>query len=287
MKYIDFGFVILNYNTFSETIDCINSIKKSIINDIHYKIVVIDNCSPDESGRKLQNYFSNDDIVLVLKLDENMGFAKGNNQGINYLRQKYGCNFICCLNSDTLMIDKNFIKKIFKEYNKTNAAVIGPKIIMKDNKPLRFHHRLAKKEVYEKILLDLKKEYESTSNIKNKSVTKNAQQSIIDKLLNIIRYLLIYKKTFNVILQGSCLIFTPIFFTKKKGLCEETFLYREEDILLIELTKLNLKTEYFPKISIKHLEDASINTIVKNDLEKRKFNLKNQIDSLEIMLRKM
>ena len=48
-----FGFVILNYRTMDETMDCVKSIDEHI-REAH-EIVIVDNASPDGSGEKLRH----------------------------------------------------------------------------------------------------------------------------------------------------------------------------------------------------------------------------------------
>ena len=60
-----FSFVILHYNTFTDTIECIDSIKK-YISARSRDIIVVDNCSPDSSGSLLKLKYAEDDEVQVL-----------------------------------------------------------------------------------------------------------------------------------------------------------------------------------------------------------------------------
>lgn len=280
-----FGFVILHYNTINETLDCIESIKKIIKTD-HLCIVVVDNCSPNGTGNELKVLFENDDLVDVILLPSNLGFANGNNVGIEFALNEQNCSFVCCINNDTLMIDEHFVDKIIKEYYKNGAAVIGPKIVSKHNKTVMFHHKLGDKEIYidalEKFKIKLNS-LQDDSNIMNTF----SKTDFIHKIYYFFKLILFNKRKFNYILQGSCLVFTPVFFTKLKGFCNETFLYREEDILLIDLINNGLYNEYFPKAKIKHLEDVATDSIFCISLEKERFKLQHQINSLEIMIKKM
>ena len=148
----DLVFVILHYNVYKETINCINSIK-SKIDTSKFHIVVVDNFSPNNSGKLLENKYKNDDKVSVILNKSNIGFAKGNNVGIDYARQILNPKFICCLNNDTLLEQDDFFININKEYDKSNAAIIGPKIVLKDNSIQKFNTKLKTIEEY-KLELD-------------------------------------------------------------------------------------------------------------------------------------
>lgn len=93
--------------------------------------------------------------------------------------------------------------------------------------------------------------------------------------------------TKNNILHGCCLIFTPAFFTKLKGFNPKTFMFREEELLYIELQKNSLINVYTPEICIKHLEDAATNSVYKTASEKNEFLRMNQIKSLNILIEKL
>lgn len=89
--------IIINYNTFDITCNCIESIQQ-YTNGVPYEIVVVDNASPDDNPDLFLERFPN--IVLV-KSKENGGFARGNNIGIDHSKG----DIILLLNSDTLLTE--------------------------------------------------------------------------------------------------------------------------------------------------------------------------------------
>lgn len=78
--------------------------------------------------------------------------------------------------------------------------------------------------------------------------------------------------------------FNPPFFEKLNGFHPDTFLYREEELLYFMVKDAKLTTLYCPELQIRHLEDASTNSIAANDDERKKLYIKNQIDSLKILI---
>lgn len=153
-KNVDISFVILHYNTIKETVDCVESIEK-LIDTENYCIVIVDNCSPNNTGVELVNKYKNSDKIDVLLSKENVGFARGNNLGIDYARNELNSKYVCCTNNDTLMIQKNFYHSIEKEYKFSNAAVIGPRVYLKDNSIQQQCGELKDITVYKKSLYDL------------------------------------------------------------------------------------------------------------------------------------
>lgn len=100
---MDVSVIIVNYNTFQLTQNCIDSIFQKT-NGIEFEIILVDNASQDKSIE----VFSTDKRVHYYYLQENIGFGKANNYGIRKAKGKY----IFCLNSDTLLCN-NAIKYFF------------------------------------------------------------------------------------------------------------------------------------------------------------------------------
>ena len=69
--------IVLNYNDFDNTFHYINRIRNYAKLDY---ILIVDNCSTDESFERLQKL--KDDKVNVIRTDRNEGYASGNNFGV-------------------------------------------------------------------------------------------------------------------------------------------------------------------------------------------------------------
>src|SRR5699024_2321272 len=112
--------------------------KKSIssINDkagiTNYKIIVVDNGSKNSTYENLRRIYNNNSTVEVITTHENLGFAKGNNFGIEYAQKKYNPFFLIVMNNDVYLLSDNFNEKIESIYNQTEFSMLGPKIILRD-----------------------------------------------------------------------------------------------------------------------------------------------------------
>ena len=124
-----FSFIILHYKNLKDTIECIESIKK-IKTDDEVSIVVVDNNSLSNDEEKQLKKYTND----IIKLKENMGFAKGNNAGCSYATKKYNPDFLCVINNDTVINQKDFLKVIVNCYEKTKINIMCHKIIKNKGK---------------------------------------------------------------------------------------------------------------------------------------------------------
>jgi len=94
---VEVSIVIINYNTFALTCDCIKSIVK-MTSGLKYEIIVVDNNSTELPASEFKREFQ--DIILI-ESPINVGFAKGNNLGITHSSGKY----ILLLNSDTVLLN--------------------------------------------------------------------------------------------------------------------------------------------------------------------------------------
>ncbi len=97
MIYPEVSVIIINYNTYNLTCQCIQSIYKHEEQN-NYEIILVDNASVECDPDKFKHQFP--DINLI-KSDKNLGFAGGNNLGINKAKGEY----ILLLNSDTELIN--------------------------------------------------------------------------------------------------------------------------------------------------------------------------------------
>lgn len=90
------GIVIINWNSFGHTDQCLLSLKK--VTYPNFKVFIVDNGSTDVSGKQLEDKYG--DFAHFIFHHENAGFAGGNNIGIaEVIRQGY--DYLMLLNNDT------------------------------------------------------------------------------------------------------------------------------------------------------------------------------------------
>ncbi len=97
--------VIPNYNGIKFLADCLDSLKRQSVTD--FDVIVVDDCSTDESLKELECNFS---YVKSVKRKENGGFAAAVNDGIRYAKG-LGAEYIILLNNDTV-VDAYFVEKL-------------------------------------------------------------------------------------------------------------------------------------------------------------------------------
>ena len=110
--------ILVNWNSFDFTNDCIQSLKQASSAD--FSIIVVDNGSQDESGKRLQA--EHPDIIVLFSPD-NKGFTGGNNIGFRYAIE-HGFTYAMLLNNDTF-VEPDFLEPLVAhlEANPETGAV--------------------------------------------------------------------------------------------------------------------------------------------------------------------
>ncbi len=111
--------ILLNYNNWKDTIECINSLKNSGVKDSN--ILVMENSSKDESLIKLK---TETPLVKIIELNENLGFTGGNNLGIKYASEN-NYDYAIVLNNDTIIESEDSITILIDEMDKHPDVTLG------------------------------------------------------------------------------------------------------------------------------------------------------------------
>lgn len=284
MENKKFAFVILHYYTVEDTIKCVNSIKK-LENYENIEIVIVDNASPNGSGKEIKEKYEKDEKIHVILAEENLGFARGNNLGFKYAKNKLNADFIVMCNNDVYMLQNDLCKKIIEEYNESNFAILGPRILLNNNKVCDYNdefpniEKFKKQRAINKIYyffnkIHLRYLYAIFYRIIKYSSKIFVKEKIVDTTI----------RKENVLIHGSCIIFSKVYIDKFDGIDDRTFLYYEEQLLYLRLMKNNMKSVYNPYIMIFHNEGVATSKSAKNKRKKVDFQLKHEIDSLNILI---
>ena len=106
------GIVFLNYNDGERTLRLVDSIKNY---ESIRKIVIVDNCSTDNSCELLRHAVQ--EKVDVVGTEQNKGYSYGNNVGINKLLETNDVSIVGIANTD-IEFKEDFILKIKKDFDK-------------------------------------------------------------------------------------------------------------------------------------------------------------------------
>lgn len=268
------GIVILNYLNWEDTLECINSLRSQ--SDQDFEAVIVENGSPNESVSRIRDYIKNDKNIHLYVVENNLGYANGNNMGILYLKNRYSINRILLTNNDVIFDDEDYIKKLENIKYSNTIGAIGTKIIGSDGLnqnpayfPISFSSSIKSLLInllaFSKVITFIKKRFLS-------SWTKRANDFSSPKTDE--------QKYF---LHGSVIFLTENYLDRFMGLYGGTFLYYEEVILGIIFEKAGLDMLYVPDFSIYHKEDqSSLESFANDDLIRRKFLLKSIFSSFKV-----
>ena len=116
----DISVITVNYNGFHDTCEFIDS-WVSIVTSVSYEIIVIDNGSTTNEAIPLQEKYP---FIHTIRSEKNLGFAGGNNLGINIAQGKY----LFLLNNDILIINDTIPLLINRLSSSNQIAGVSPLI---------------------------------------------------------------------------------------------------------------------------------------------------------------
>ena len=259
------NFVITNYNNSKFTEDAIKS-TKDFDNGL-VKIVVVDNDSDKEDVEALIKIEQNYKNVKVIYSKENVGYFRGLNIGINYLRDQYpNEEAYWVIGNNDVIFPKDFydsiLKKeeLFEKYPVVSPNIVtadgfhqNPHVINEISKVREFIYDIYHTNyIFAKAIIKLAKWTSSFTDRKDEEQHEIAQE--------------IYQG------YGAIYILSPLFFELFKELWSPTFLMYEEYFLSKQLSDKGYKVYYEPSIKLTHLMHATTDKLpgkVKWEFSKR------------------
>ncbi|WP_439425543.1 glycosyltransferase [Oenococcus alcoholitolerans] len=268
---IKLGIVTINYLNWKDTIEMVNSLKEQTFQA--FRLVIIDNHSDNLSFEKLSESFSNDPQIFLLHTRSNLGFAKANNLGIKFLKEKFSIDKVFIINNDLIFRDPDYLANLMKITYGSDVGAIGTNILAGDD--------FQQNPVYENtsLLYLLEQNWDFLfcpifhwrHNLFRKisQWTGRPRPEKGD-----------FKKQKIFILHGSAILLTENYLKRSVGFYPKTFLYFEENILKIIFDKLGLKMLYLPIDGIYHKEDRSSKLAKQDDSFKIKLLTKNSLKAI-------
>lgn len=206
--------IIVNWKTTEFLNRCINSIYINT-KKINFEIIVIDN----ESNNDTDDILKYHPEIILIKNPENLGYAKGCNQGIKEAKGM----FVLLLNPDTIIHDSAFDNLIKFAEKQENVAIIGSIVLNKDGVVQMSCKKFPK-------LLGLKKSYK----LDNISTTLEVDWVV-----------------------GACLLVRKDILEEENGLDENFLLYSEDLDLCYRIREKGWKIFYYPGSTITHIGNKS------------------------------
>jgi GT2 family glycosyltransferase len=156
--------VILNWNGWRDTIECLESVLRLDYPD--YKVIVCDNASSDDSLERIRSWArgetpaesrnpvlaslvtppvpkpqplleispgatvqNNDARLVLIQTGANLGFAGGNNVGLRYALQQGDCDFVWLLNNDTVVHADALAQLVNRMQQRPDAGICGSTLL--------------------------------------------------------------------------------------------------------------------------------------------------------------
>lgn len=282
-------FIILHYMAKDETILCVDSIRNNVKGE--KKIIIVDNDSPNKTFNDLKQKYQEIDEVDVIKTENNLGFAKGNNYGYKYAIDNYKPEFIVVMNNDMEITQDSFIDLIKDSYTEYSYYIMGPDIYstkknyhqnpqvrkLKNRKELEKTYLKLKIKNTFKFIIPIKWKLKEIIKNKDKSNEKYKDRKFVENVV------------INPMLHGSCYIFSPLFIQKHYDKCffDGTFMYLEAEILYYLALKNDEKMIYYPNLHVNHHEDVATDITFKKQYKKSIFSVKCLMQSTKAFLELM
>jgi len=118
--------ILINYNTFGLTSACLRSIYAQT-KDVGFEVVLVDNASTERDPADFLIEFPE---VKLIRSDKNLGFAGGNNLGLQHARGEY----LLLLNSDTELTEDSISLAYLEFQKQPNIGFLGCRMTYPDGR---------------------------------------------------------------------------------------------------------------------------------------------------------
>lgn len=222
---IQLSIIIVNYNVQYFLEQCLISVQAACKN-ISYEIIVVDNNSSDNSCIRTKELFFE---IKLIKNNENIGFAKANNIGVEQAKGKY----ILILNPDTVLPENCLDEVIAFADKKKNIGAIGTRFIDGTGNFLpECKRNMPTIEIASRKLMGDSKRYYA-SNIGEEEISKVE------------------------VLTGAFMLIKREVYIKVGGFDEDYFMFGEDIDLSYKLLNQGFQNYYYGKTTIIHYKGES------------------------------
>lgn len=254
----DLATIVVNYKTEERTIEFVkDELSKYSLRQV---VVIVNNGATEQRTELLANALGavvvhdvyNPDIkasnIYVIHNEENSGFAKGNNKGVEFVKHHFNVEYLLFSNNDIRLKDADVIERLVQKLNTLpEVGIIGPKVVGLDG-----HCQSPNDYVpFWKEMVGVPWErFIPFMHLKH----INQDEAVEGYYFRV---------------MGSFFIMRFVDFINCGMMDPQTFLYYEEAILSERLLLINKRVYYYPEVYVLHDHGFSINraskSIVKRD----------------------
>ena len=250
--------IIVNYNTFDVTCNCIESVIR-YTKECDYEIILVDNASTKGNA---DGFLARFPSIQLIKSPVNGGFAKGNNLGIAHATG----DIILLLNSDTYL-QEDSISKAAKQYSLLDGvSALTVRLIYPDGK---LQHTARKFRSITNEILDLFRPILKLLPYKKRS------QLMLNQYFNG------DYDTWCDWVSGAFMMFDKNLLDPLPGkiLDERFFMYGEDHLWCYQFSQFQLRCYYYSQTTVVHIHGASTDPAKQLRLQKMFINLEEEIVS--------
>ena len=208
--------ILVNYNGGQVTRECVDSLKR--MRNQEYQVMIVDNCSTDDSPMELNRAYAEDPQVSVIATEDNRGFAGGNNFGIRTALER-GSEWILLLNNDTEAAE-DFLDRMTADIDR--ESIYAPRINYFSDK---------KTPWYAAGIIDF-----GTGIVKNGDPEKGGEVSFA---------------------SGCCMLFSADVFRRIGEFDEDYFMYYEDVDYCLRARAAGIRIVYKPEAVVYHKVGAT------------------------------
>lgn len=234
--------IVLNWKQPKLTLETITSILKIKHDSFNYEIILVDNGSPDDSLKIFNQEYKNNKSIKILNTKANLGYAGGNNFGIDYALEN-NFDFLMLLNNDVL-VDPNFIEELLKEA--TNYDIIGPKIYFAPG--FEFHKDRYQKKDLGKVIWSMGGQMDWNNIYGSNIGIDEVDRGQFGKIISNVDFI-----------SGCCLMASRQVFEKIGKLDDTYFMYLEDVDFCHRAKMAGFKMACIPNSIIWHVNSGSTN----------------------------
>ncbi|MBN2828361.1 MAG: glycosyltransferase [Tissierellales bacterium] len=236
------GIVLINYKNEEEIIHYIkNELVK--ISEPHITVIVDNSCN-EQSIQKLESALAlyeissgvnKDERLFLIDAKENLGYAKANNLGAQFLKEHFDCKYILFSNSDIHFEKKDVLSPLIESLDLNDRiSAINPMII---DENLKYQSPMIEMSIW-KLYVFRFLFYPFARKIS--PIVKNAPEGEYGRLM------------------GCFLLVRASDFFKVDMFDNNTFLYGEELILSEKLRQIGKASYYLPVCRVYHQQSSTI-----------------------------
>lgn len=240
IKNYKYMFVILNYNSFQDTLKAVTSIFHYCSDN--FLVCVADNNSSDRIELDELKKLNHDNLHLVY-LDHNYGYAKGNNQAVKYMANRFSFEYVIIMNPDVTISEESKIEDMIAFIEESGSDnIIGCQPLVwntYDRKEPRLQTNISNIQYFSDLVL--------SSFVLFRFIFKKRWRKLV----------YFHERPYNTEIEflvpsGAFFIIKYSVFKDIGFFDERTFLYNEELILGYKLYEKNYRMIFIPNKIVQH-----------------------------------